>query len=256
MLAISNLAWDYVESEKCFKHFKSLGINKIECVLTKVKDWDDLTLNDIIEYKKELEYYDITPYSIQSLFYNIKCENLVDKECVISHFKRLIEYAKILKIKILVLGSPNLRKKCKNWEIDIFEVFHELDNLLDNSGITLVIEPNASIYGGEYFITISEIVTFIKQHDFKNIKTMIDTHNVLLENLDPSIEFYKFNDYISHIHISEVDLNPITNFSLHEKFSNTIKDMCYNGVVTYEIKKNTGVFESIEMFNKIYNNKK
>lgn len=254
MLAISNLAWDYHESEEYFDVFKNIGINKIECVLTKIKDWDKLTLNDVIKYKNFLYNSNIEAYSIQSLFYNIKCESFKDDDVTIKHFMRLIEYAKILGVKILVLGSPNLRKKYNNWETEIVNLFKKVDVLLSNTGIILTIEPNASEYGGQYFTKISEIVEFIKTNNLTNIRTMIDTHNLTLENCDPTIEFTKYNDYINHIHVSETGLNPIIETDTHNIFSKKLIEFSYNGVITYETKKDDKFIESLKLFNNLYKN--
>jgi sugar phosphate isomerase/epimerase len=256
MLAISNLAWDYHESEEYFDVFKKTGINKIECVLTKIKDWDDLTLKDIIEYKSFLDYSNVEAYSIQSLFYNIKCDAFKDDDLTIKHFTRLIQYAKILNVKILVLGSPNLRKKYDNWETEIINLFKKVDALLNNTGIILTIEPNASAYGGQYFTKLSEIVEFIKNNELTNIRTMIDTHNLILENCNPTIEFVKYNDYINHIHVSETGLAPITENETHRVFSKKLVESDYSGVITYEAKKDNKFIESLKVFNDLYKNKK
>ena len=40
-LALSNFAWDNQNSEEVFKVLKENGINQIECILTKIKSWDD-----------------------------------------------------------------------------------------------------------------------------------------------------------------------------------------------------------------------
>jgi len=54
-LALSNFAWDNDESKVIFKTLKNNDINNIECVLTKIKPWNDLTIDDIKNYKKELK---------------------------------------------------------------------------------------------------------------------------------------------------------------------------------------------------------
>ncbi len=73
----------------------------------------------------------------------------------------------------------------------------------------LCIEPNSKYYGGEYFFTIKEIVNFITLNNFCNIKTMVDTHNLLLENQNIEESIYNFKDHIKHIHISEINLSEI-----------------------------------------------
>jgi len=251
-LALSNFAWDNDESKVIFKTLKNNDINNIECVLTKIKPWNDLTIDDIKNYKKELKKQKITPYSIQSLFYNVDTDNLCNIEKNIPHIKRLIEYSKILGIKILVLGSPNLRKKIDNWEKLIVKFFNEVDLLLEDTDIKLLIEPNSKVYNGEYFFKVSEIVEFINKNKFKNISTMIDTHNSVLENKNPNIEYVNYSKYIKHIHISEPKLKVIEDNEFHKDFSDTLKKNKYNGVITYEVLKCDEIINNISTFSKIY----
>jgi sugar phosphate isomerase/epimerase len=252
-LALSNFAWDNPDSEKIFNIIKLNGFNQIEGVLTKLNDWENTTLDTISTYKKTLDTHQIKITSLQSLFYNFKCSNITEKELFISHFKTLINYSKILSVNVLVFGSPNLRKKIIGWEKIVSDIFKELDILLDDTNIEICIEPNSKIYGGEFFITIDEIVEFIKNNKLKNIKTMIDTHNLQLEGYDPIIELNKHYNYISHIHISEVKLTPILNSETHTQFSNEIKKLGYNKTITYEILKCDNIETEIKKFVEIYN---
>jgi sugar phosphate isomerase/epimerase len=162
---------------------------------------------------------------------------VTESEKFINHFKTLISYSKILGIKTLVFGSPGLRKTNNLIESNLHETFKVIDDMLDGTDIQLCIEPNSSVYGGDFFYTISEIVNFIKTHNFKNIFTMCDTHNSWLENKDPNEELVEFFSYIKHIHISEPKLVPIDNIDTHLRISKTLKDLKYNGVLTYELNK-------------------
>jgi len=252
-LAVSNFAWENNQHEFVFDELKKIGINKVETVLTKIDSWENLNQELILKYKNELYKYGMEPYSMQSLFFNVDCDNLCDQEKVLSHFKRLIEYCDILGVKVMVLGSPNLRKRFNGWEKKLIEIFRRIDDMLDMSNTKLVIEPNSSIYNGQYFHTLGEIVLFLDLNDFRNIKTMIDTHNSLLENSNPLIEISHFFDYINHIHISELKLKPLIDFEFHENFSNTIKKYFYDKTITFELGNYDNFSESITNFYKIYN---
>jgi hypothetical protein len=50
-LALSNFAWDREDDDIIFNKIKEIGFSNIECVLTKIKDWSDLSTQDIIDYK-------------------------------------------------------------------------------------------------------------------------------------------------------------------------------------------------------------
>jgi len=188
-LSLSNFAWDTQESEETFNTLKKIGIISIEGVLSKLNSWEELSDTKIVEYKTLLNSHRISILSLQSLFYGVKCDSILDEDNFINHFSKLIEYSKLLSVKVLVFGSPSLRKKSTGWDVSLSSIFKKLDTLLDGTGIQISIEPNSKIYGGEYFFTVPEIVDFITLNGFKNIKTMIDTHNIILEDSDPIKEF-------------------------------------------------------------------
>ena len=252
-LALSNLAWDYKESIDIFNFIKKNNINNIECVLTKIDDWSNLNSDLINEYSNFINGYGIKTNSMQSLFFGLDINSLNDYEIIVNHIDNLINYSKILGINTMVFGSPNLRKKYIGWEGDLIRLFNVIDSMLDYTNINMVIEPNASIYGGEYFLTLDEIIGFIEHNKFVNIKTMIDTHNLILENNDPVIELLKYKDYIKHIHISEKNLDLFKTNEMHQRFSNQLNKIDYKGIVTYEVKKQDNLLDSIVEFSKIYN---
>lgn len=251
-LALSNFAFDNKDSEEIFKVLKENNINQIECILTKIKPWNELTREDVIEYKNYLDSFGITAYSIQSLFYGIDCK-ITDVDTIVSHFKRLIEYAEILGSKILVFGSPGLRKQYNNWAIAVGDIFTQVDELLEGKDIKVVIEPNARTYNGEFWFTLEEIITFLMFFKFNNIKTMIDTHNAELEGGLSFNDLTFIDDYVEHIHASEIGLANIKESKVHESINLAIKSFDYNGTVTYEVLNNEGVLDSIKTFVKIYN---
>jgi sugar phosphate isomerase/epimerase len=250
-IAISNFAWDFNESEDFFSFLNKNHINNLELVLTKYKDWSELNNDNLLIYKKLINDYNLNIYSLQSLFFNIQCD-INEKNKMIKHFKKLIDISIILNVKKLVFGSPNLRKIYNNYTKDLTYIFNEIDEYLENKDIHLLVEPNSKIYNGEFFFTIDEIVTYLKTNNFKNIKTMIDTHNSFLEKTNPINEIDKYNDFIEHIHISEMNLEKIKDLDFHNKFSKKLKDIKYDKLLTYEVKKCDDIKNSIITFKEIY----
>ena len=184
-LSVSNLAWDIDEHDQVLQMLNSLGIKQIEGVPSKINSWENLTVTELEKFKQYLDSKNIQVKSLQSIFYNSDITNLQNYYTVIKHFEILFKLSKILGVQTIVFGSPGLRKKYSGWYNDLVQIFTTLDQMLDETSLQIVIEPNASTYGGEYFLTVTEIVEFITTHQFNNIKTMIDTHNVLLENQNP-----------------------------------------------------------------------
>lgn len=251
-LALSNFAWDSIDNELIFKELQSIGITHIEGILTKISDWENLTKEKLVEFKMLMREYNISMDSIQSIFFGVNCTDLTDEISVIKHYINLIEYCRMFDVKVMVLGSPSLRKNVEGWEDKLSSILIQVDKLLTGTKIELSIEPNMRGYNGGYFFTLNEIVNFIERNEFKHIKTMIDTHNVKLEGLDPLNEFKTHINYINHIHISEPKLRPIVDFDFHKKFSELLKINKYEGVITYEVMKCENLINSVQKFQNIY----
>jgi len=251
-LGLSHFAYSTELREDTYKLLEKYDLSYVESVIPKVFLKYNVPKEDLYAYKKELSLHRLVPYSIQSLFYETPCTTLLNKSETVNHFKTLIYLASTLGSKILVLGSPALRKKEKRYLQGLKEIFNEIDILLNGTGIKLVIEPNARTYGGEFFHNLTSIIEFLKENQYINIRTMLDTHNCVLENLDPVLEYSKHFDYIKHIHISETDLRPITCSDLHSDLSTNLKNSGYKGGITYEVKQCDNLEKSLELFTYYY----
>lgn len=250
-LSISNLAWDHKDLESTLKILQKYKIKKVEGVLSKINKWDLIDDNELKNVKTMLESFDVGMGSIQSIFYDVNIESLNEKNKFTQHINKLIEFSKILGFNVLVFGSPNLRNGF-NYEI-IVDVLKNVDVVLLENNITMCIEPNSKIYNGEYFHTITEISEFLKSNNFTNIKTMVDTHNLILEGEDPVEMIEKYFNQVHHIHVSENKLLPLSNLVFHKKFSEKIKSLKYDGIITYELLPCDNLENQIKTFTEIYN---
>ena len=151
----------------------------------------------------------------------------------------------MLKLKRIVYGSPTIRLGVVDQ--GVVDLFKYIDSKLKGTQLIWCIEPNSRFYKGDYFFDVEEIVNFLKQNNFTNIKTMIDTHNGVLESRNILDDIVKYKDYVEHIHISEKKLMPLENFELHKNVSDALKQINYNKVITYETKslQNTKEFVTI-----------
>ena len=247
-IGLSHLAFD---SDEIYNELKELGFSYVEGVLTKISPWDSLSQTSLNQFKSRLNDNTLECYSIQSIFYNTPITSLCEEK-VLVHFCNLIEYCKMLDTKIMVLGSPTLRKIEPDYWKKLDKLFCNLDGLLEDTGIKVVIEPNCGLYKGQYFYTCSEIKCFIKANNLHNIRTMIDTHNLLNEGMDPIKEFERNIEVIEHIHISENGLEPLKHIDFHYMFANALRSNWYNKGVTYEVKNTESIKDSIKLFADIY----
>jgi D-psicose/D-tagatose/L-ribulose 3-epimerase len=250
-LSVSNLAWDHKDLDVTLNILEKYNIKNIEGVLSKINKWDKIDNTQLINFKNVLETFGVKIPSIQSIFYNVNIDSLNNKNKFVQHINKLIEFSKTLEFDVLVFGSPNLRN---NFHFNtIVDVLTDVNKLLSENGIIMCIEPNSKIYNGEYFNTITEIINFLNLNNFSNIKTMIDTHNLLLESEDPIEIIEKYYNHIYHIHISENKLLPLSDLEFHKKFSEKIKSLGYENIITYELLPCDNLEEKIKVFTKIYN---
>lgn len=251
-LAVSNLSWDFSQNDEIFEGLHKHGIRYVEGVLSKLGSWDSISTEDLKKFKSKLGKHGLEMKSIQSIFYNQESLGLHDFDSNVTHVKRLIDFSQILGVKVMVLGSPNLRVVEHDVKTKLSDTFKKMDRLFDSTGIELLIEPNTKNYGGHYFHNLTEIVDFIESNNLQNIKTMIDTHNLILEGYNPNSEFMKFREFIKHIHISEPELLPLKDMDFHRSFSKLLKDQGYSDVITYELKPTENLLDTIHEFKQIY----
>lgn len=182
-------------------------------------------------------------YSTQSIFYGSGVTSFEDLEATKTHLEYVIDECARCGIKVIVFGSPSLRKGNRD---RLREVFDSVDGRLRENSIYLCVEPNARYYGGDYYHKLSQIVPDIE--GYTNIKTMIDSHNVLLEGGNLIDTFESYREYIKHIHFSEKDLVPITDYSKLTEFTSHLLKSGYEYGITYELKKTENLDEHATEF--------
>jgi len=247
-LAVTDLGFDGIETVA--DKLQEYGIEYIEVIPTKIKPFHALNVSDMLMYKDILADYKLKPYSFLSLFYGIDIKDVSDVEKILTQFQVLITYAQLTGVKKLIFGSPSLRKKTPGWEYHLEDIFTELDKMLKGTGISVIIEPVSKEWGTEFWFDVKEIVDFINYYNLKNIHTMIDTQNCMLQGDDPSLIYSQYKHRINHIHIAEPGFGKLKNLEMHMKFSNTIRG--YRDVITHEISVKEEFLQSIKTFSEIY----
>lgn len=235
-LAISNLACDDASQ------IASTGVSLLECVFSKTRPIMEQDATSIIAWSKQLPPT-LTPYSAQSITYGCGLTNFSACAANFAVMDKIIELAASLQLKRLVFGSPGIRKGRPD-----ASMFKYIDEQLKGSDMVLCIEPNAHVYGGEYFFDVAEIAEFLQQHQFNNISTMIDTHNSWLEHRHTVDDIYMFRDVIDHVHASEKKLQEFISFNEHAAVSEALNNINYQHAVTLESTNLNGVDNFIKIY--------
>jgi len=232
--AVSNLAFENIH--------EIADVKLLECVFSKIGPILDLETKDIVQWKSQLPE-NIIPYSVQAITYNTGIEIIKYNTQCVTLVDKILSFAKELKLKRIVFGSPKLRKNTPPTDL-----FKYIENQLAGTDLLFCIEPNAKIYGGDYFLNIQEIYEYIKENNFKNISTMIDTHCSWLENRDTEKDIIDYKDLITHVHASEVGLQEFKSFNEHREVAAALQKINYQHVITLE----SNSIRNIDMFVKIY----
>jgi len=239
-IGISHLAFhDTDDFKQQLPVLKLSGIKHLELVFNKL----DQELIEIT-YKN-----DILIKSTQSVLFGSQVNSMTE-ELFSTHMLGIFNKCADMGISTITLGSP--KQRIRYDQSALLRTFAELDGALDAHNITLCIEPNSKIYGGDYFLTVDEIVQFIKTGSFKNIKTMIDTHNLALEGYNPSDVYRENRSYIKHVHVSEVGLARFKSSRDHEALSLTLRDSNYEGLIIYESLPHEDIDSSMADFKMMY----
>jgi sugar phosphate isomerase/epimerase len=250
-LGVSNLTWDNnIDLKNLIVLFKNNNINYIEIILSKYINWDKINLTKLNKFTSYVKDNGLDILSTQSIFFNSNINNFHDIDFKY-HIQKVSNVCSNFGIKFIVLGAPTMR----TFKIDLGLVnqFKYIDKILANKNQILLLEPNSRKYNGNYFYTIGEIVNFINENKFTNIKTMIDTHNIILEKENLLENFLTYSDLIHHIHISENNLGDFLESDNHKELAKVLKNNNYSNLLIYEAKPSSNLTHSIELFNKTYN---
>jgi D-psicose/D-tagatose/L-ribulose 3-epimerase len=250
-LGISELAWPGIDHfDTTLNALNATGISCIEMVIPKHSPWNPIDVDKLTILRDMINSSHIEVKSTQSVLFNSDVTEIGDAS-FLRHMDQLIDACIAMGIEKIVLGSPKQRI---NFNLNqLGNAFGKLDKKISNHNVTILIEPNSQKYGGEYFFTLDEIVKFLDHHNFKNIKTMIDTHNIILENQNPTYEFIKYQKYIDHIHVSEIGLKSFKESDTHYQLTEILHTHQYGGLVVYECNQSATLFNDIKLFTNIYN---
>lgn len=217
-IGASNISWEIKNNPKIFKILKEAGFDYIESVFFKIPEGFPVK-------------------AIQSILYNSGIVSLDDTNKCATYINKVIDKCESLGVEVITFGSPSIRVGSKNKMNDLLLL---VDKMLEGKKVKFCIEPNARYYGAEYYNTLEEIC--IDLSIYKNIYSMIDVGNSLLEGKDPIDEYKSYGKYVSHIHFAAKDLKEIEDYSIYKNFYKYLIENGYDGLLTYEF----GTIDDIE----------
>lgn len=258
-ISYSNLSWNTDEDEDVVRLFKKHNIKGIELACSKI--WEnptEVSAKKIKEYRKFWNDSGISIVAITSLLYGnpeLSLFNSTRKTFI--YLQKISKVAEILGAKVMMFGSPKNRIKGKLSNKNANEIaatfFYKLAEYTSKKDISIVIEPNPSIYGGDYILNFEEAIDLCKivNHDYFGLN--IDSGTIAYSSSDYTSIVKKSFKFGLHGHISEPFLKTIPgSITDHNAFSNALRNNLYKNWLSVEVALSNEV-NHIEEINKTLN---
>lgn len=239
-LAISNIAWSAESDAPMYSFLKTEGFEGLEIAPTRV--FPDNTYDQLDEtqlFKKQMQSnYSLVIPSMQAICFG-RNEAIFgteeERSSIKEYIKKAIDFAAVLDCKNLVFGSPKNRIIGQGQEGIAISFFNELGTYAAEKKTTLAMEPNPEIYGTNFLNTTTEAINFVKESKSKGLKVNIDLGTIIHNN--ETLDVIANNiDLVNHIHISEPNLEPITERAIHTDLYRLLKEYKYGNFVSIEMK--------------------
>jgi D-psicose/D-tagatose/L-ribulose 3-epimerase len=188
---------------------KTLGFDGIEVPVEDPQKLDERKLRD------NLNSYDILCSSTWSVFTrdrDLISSNAQNRERCKNHVKDNVKIASALDADITLLLPSAVWKlessltRQQEWKLAV-EGLRELGEFSDEYGVYIVVEPLNRFE--TYFInSIQDAIDLVKDVNHPNVKMMIDTFHMNIEDRKFGEEIEKAGELIFHCHMNENDRGP------------------------------------------------
>ncbi|PSW65239.1 sugar phosphate isomerase/epimerase [Photobacterium leiognathi subsp. mandapamensis] len=254
--AISNIAWNENEETDVFKVLKRHEIKNLEVAPAKVvSDIRSFSIAEVNAYKREMLSNGFSIVSMQALLYGGPNNNIFgtkeEQNELQKHLLKILDMAEELGARKLVFGSPKNRLKGDLKSEDAYECaaefFKPLGDRAQEFGASICIENNPVYYGADFLTTTSELCEFINFTNHMGISAHFDTGGMYLSNEDIMVSILKNHDMISHFHVSEKDLLPISTDNIsHTDIAKLLKKLKYDKIISLEMKRTENPISDID----------
>lgn len=248
-LAISNIAWSQSEDLLMYEALKSLGINGLEIAPTRLfQEPYSLAKETLVETLNSFEFFNIKLVSMQSILFG-QSQRIFESDESVDHyikvFKNLLFFADVMKIPVLVFGSPSLRTIENDEEYDrSIRFFKTISKMCDSYHINIALEANPTIYNTNFINTTSEAIEYSKKINHMHFGINLDLGTVIQNEEDLDLIINSDNiSLIKHVHISEPYLKLIdyTHHKLHCDLFKLLSKHNYMNYVSVEMKSGNSI---------------
>lgn len=260
-LSASNIAWLAEQDEAVYQRLKILGFTGIEIAPTRWVSEAPYSNEGVAmasAIARELKSnWNFSVSSMQSLWFG-QSQQLFGTEQERSHLERYTEqalaFAKAIGCGHVVFGSPKNRIRQRDNDDETGRAFFSrLADVAQAHGVVIGMEANPAVYGTDYINATSEAAALVRAVDKPYFKLNLDLGTVLINNEGVDV-VADVLPLVSHVHISEPELNPIAQRQLHSELAALLQTENYQGWVSLEM-KNQGLdplFASLDILEQMF----
>ena len=256
-LSISNIAWSEEYDTEMYEYISTCSFSGIEIAPTRlIKNLPYNHIEDGIKFAINLkERYNLEIPSMQSIWFG-RQEKLFgttdEREQLFNYTKKAIDFANSINCKNIVFGCP------KNRVINDFreeykialDFFRKIGDYSKSKDVNFAIEPNPAIYNTNFINTTEEAINLVKDINNEGITINLDLGTIIQNNEDIDI-IQKNIKLISHVHISEPNLEYIQPRKLHSELIEMLNINNYRGYLSIEMKNQNDIDKVKEKINYI-----
>ena len=245
-LALSNIAWTPSEDVEVYALMRQYGFSGLEIAPSRIWEQPMEQSNSSVQgFKQHIENSNLQIVAFQSLLFGHPEMTLFQNETAraktMEYLKKNITLAKELGATALVFGSPKNRIIGNIPKITAHTIAHdffqELGMFATEHSVTLCIEANPMIYGGDFICTTQEAIRFARSLNNPGIKINIDLGTITANSEDLETTLHEALPYAGHFHISEPYLEPIaTDEKRHKNIASILNQCGYSKTVSIEMK--------------------
>jgi sugar phosphate isomerase/epimerase len=255
-IAVSNIAWNYSDTDDILKILNRYHIKNLEVALTKTASWKELDKHVETMLAKQCKYV-----SCQSILFDTGINIYEAPEAFVEHYRLVSSVCKKIGVKTVVFGSPKQRHTLGKPTSFIIPYFKQIAQISRDNNLLFCIEPNATEYGCTWLTDISKVIEFLKELNEDTVRLNFDTGNFIMEK--DKLEALIINRfYIGNVQVSNRFLKPFSEIDTND--FDTFKDLItimlmsgYNGTISLEMREsNTYVLmKSLEKFISLFRQK-
>lgn len=219
-----------------FGPLKEAGFDGIELPLINLRPTADLEIRRALEKNRlECTFCSVIPPELNAI-----SDDAEIRKKTAQHLKSCVETVAEMGGKLIagplyapVGYLPGRRRTPDEWKRAV-ECFQKLGPALDQSGVTVAIEP-LNRYETYFLNTVSDTVRLCREIDHPKVGVLFDTYHANIEEKEIADALRQAGSYLRHVHSCENDRGvPGSGHIEWRGFSDALREIRYDGWLTIE----------------------